>query len=71
MKLYHPRVNTKHRFNTYSMKIYAQLHFEHKNDVTVLSNFCIELRVAGSVKFDNDCDSILCSKCNRTQIFIE
>ena len=28
------------------MKTYALLHFERKNDVKSLSNFCIELRAA-------------------------
>ena len=36
-----------------SMEAYALLHFEHKNDVTVLSS---------SVKFDNDCDVIFMFK---------
>ena len=35
-------------FNTYSMKIYVLLHFEHKNDVTIIVKLyaCIELRAA-------------------------
>ena len=40
----------------------------------LLSNFCVlsyEPQATSSVKFDNDCDVILCSKCNRTQVFME
>ena len=41
------------------MNIYALLHFEHKNDVTM----SIELH--RDTRLNNDCDVILGSKCNR------
>ena len=47
------------------MKTYVLLHFEHKNDVTIIIKLCMELRAAGesnSVKFDNDCDVIFMFK---------
>ena len=31
-------------FKTYSMKTDVLLHFEHKNDVTIIVKFCKELR---------------------------
>ena len=53
------------------MKTYVLLHFEHKNGVTIIIKLCMELRAtceSNSLKFDNDCDVILCSKCNRTYL---
>ena len=52
--------------NTYSTKIYGLLHFEHKNDVTIIIK--LQRATRSSVqKFDVS----LCSKCNRTWIFME
>ena len=36
--------NSNEAFNTYSMNTYVLLHFEHKNYVTIIAKFCIELR---------------------------
>ena len=35
-------------FSTYSLYTYHLLHFEHKNGITIILNFCIELQAAGS-----------------------
>ena len=34
-------------FKTYSMKTYVLLHFEHKNDVTIIVKLCMERRAVG------------------------
>ena len=46
-------------FDTYSMKTYALLHVEQKNDVTVIVKPLYE---ATSPRFDNDCDIIFMFK---------
>ena len=43
--------------NTYSMKTYVLLHFEHKNDVTIIA-----IHLYSSVKFYNVCDIIFMFK---------
>ena len=54
------------RINTCSMKTYVLLHFEHKNDVTVIIKllylWSYEPQASGSVKFDNYCDVIFMFK---------
>ena len=45
----HGRTTSLHKvilINTYFTNICVLLHFEHKNDVTISLNFCIELRTA-------------------------
>ena len=51
--------------NTYSMKTYLLLHFEHKKYVTIIVKLFVksyEPQASGSVKFDNDCDVIFMFK---------
>ena len=48
--------------NTYFMKTYVLLHFEHKNDVTVTVKLMCrrQYHKLDYVKLDNDSDVILC-----------
>ena len=49
--------------NTYSMKTHVQLHFERKNDVTIIAKLLYRATShSSSVKFDNDCDVIFMFK---------
>ena len=61
---------------TYSMKTNVLLHFEHKNDVTIIVNFCVELQAEASRRVTLRSlimivTSHLCSKCKRTQVSME
>ena len=51
-------------FNTYSMKTYVLLHFEHKSDVTIIVKLLYRAtsRRRETLKFDNDCDVIFTFK---------
>ena len=60
--------------NTYSIKTYVLLHFEHKNGITIIIKLdrAIQLRLVAlyhSLKMI--VTSFLHSKCNRTYIFME
>ena len=59
-------------FNTYSMKSYCIIYFEHGNDVTSIVILCLEntsqTRVF-SVKLDYACDVISMFKINYTIAF--
>ena len=48
--------------NTHSMKTFVPLHFEHKNDVTII------VKLLYRVTSDRQA---ICSKCNRTLVFME
>ena len=43
----HTRQFSQVLIDTYSVKTYVLLHFEHKNHVTTIVKLCIELRAAG------------------------
>ena len=58
-------MSTDVSINTYSMKAYVLLHFEHKNDVTIIVKLLYRAtrpQANSSVKFDNDCDVIFMFK---------
>ena len=50
------------------MKIYVLLHFEHKNDVTMIVK-PLQSAARSSVKFDNDCDVIFMFKLYKNIYF--
>ena len=59
-------------FNTYSMKSYCIIYFEHRNDVTSIVKFCLEntsRRRVFSVKLDYAYDVISMLKINYTIAF--
>ena len=59
-------------FNTYSMKSYCIIYFEHRNDVTSIVKLCLEntsQRRVFSVKLDYACDVISMFKINYTIAF--
>ena len=51
---------TKVFFNTYSMKTYALLDFEHKSDVKVIVKHAIELRAASALTVDYHDNKKIC-----------
>ena len=58
--------------NTYSMKSYCIIYFEHRNDVKSIDNLCLEdtsRRRVFSVKLDYACDVISMFKINYTIAF--
>ena len=59
-------------FNTYAMKGYCIIYFEHRNDVTSIVKLCLEntsRRRVFSVKLDYACDVISMFKINYTIAF--
>ena len=65
-------VDNQKRINTYSMKSYCIIYFEHRNDVTSTVKLCLEntsRRRVFSVKLDYACDVISMFKINYTIAF--
>ena len=70
-------INTKktgkrYLFNTYFMKGYCIIYFEHRNEVTNIVKLCLEItsrRRVFSVKLDYACDAISMFKINYTIAF--
>ena len=61
-------------FDTYSMKTYVLSHFEHKNDVTIIIKLLYRVTSRRRVALSSlmmIVTSFLCSKCNRTYVFME